>query len=57
MMPLIGFVLEQFVQWKYGVVGTVAFLLLTLGLRFRNSTCASIGSVTLALLFMRPGMD
>ncbi|MFG2472713.1 hypothetical protein ACGFXB_46010 [Streptomyces canus] len=47
---------EQFSQWKYGYVGLIALLLLTLGLKYRNSTCSTVGAVMLALLVMRPAM-
>ncbi|MFC8825024.1 hypothetical protein ACFT9I_06655 [Streptomyces sp. NPDC057137] len=56
MWPLIGFAFEQFVQWKYGTVGALALLLLVVGLKIKNSTCAGIGSIVLALLAMQPGM-
>ncbi|MFD3917576.1 hypothetical protein [Streptomyces sp. NPDC058595] len=56
MSPLIGFVLEQFVQWKFGTAGGLALLLLIVGLKIKNSTCAGIGAVVLALLAMQPGM-
>lgn len=55
-MPVFTFVLEQAVQLKFGAVGAGAFLMLTIGIRVRNSTCAGIGAVVLALLFMQPGM-
>lgn len=55
-MPVLTLVLEQAVQLKYGVLGAGAFLMLTGGIRFKNSTCAGIGAVVLALLFMQPGM-
>ncbi|GAA2481122.1 hypothetical protein [Streptomyces longisporus] len=43
---------EQLVQWRYGPVGIVALLLLGLGLKARNSTCASVGAVMLLLLMI-----
>ncbi|WP_327403070.1 hypothetical protein OG194_25205 [Streptomyces sp. NBC_01288] len=46
----IGF--EQIVQWRYGAMGIVALLLLSIGLRARNSTCASVGAVILLLLMI-----
>ncbi|MFD3519226.1 hypothetical protein [Streptomyces sp. NPDC058653] len=54
MLPLIGFALEQFVQWKFGMAGAASLLLLTIGVKARNSTCATIGAVVLALLLVQP---
>ncbi|WP_405821082.1 hypothetical protein OG705_15670 [Streptomyces sp. NBC_00838] len=56
MSPLIGFVLEQFVQWKFGTAGGLALLLLLVGFKIKNSTCAGVGAIVLALLAMQPGM-
>lgn len=55
-MPVIAFALEQFISWKYGTVGAVALILLSVGLKAKNSTCAGIGAILLALLVMQPGM-
>ncbi|MEU0953930.1 hypothetical protein ACFTTN_09200 [Streptomyces niveus] len=56
MLPLIGLALEQLVQWKFGTVGGLALLLLVVGFKSKNSTCAGIGAIVLALLAMQPGM-
>ncbi|MFK4065719.1 hypothetical protein [Streptomyces sp. NPDC029674] len=45
---------EQLVQWKYGPMGIVGLLLLTIGVKARNPTCSSIGAVVLALLVTAP---
>ncbi|WP_198533180.1 MULTISPECIES: hypothetical protein [unclassified Streptomyces] len=55
-MPVIAIALEQFIQWKYGTVGAVALLLLSVGFKIKNSTCAGIGAIILALLVMQPGL-
>lgn len=56
-MPLIALVIaalaigfEQLVQWKFGPMGIIGFLLLTLGLKARNTACSSIGAVILVML-------
>lgn len=51
-MPFITLGLEQFVQWKYGLMGTVGFTLLTLGLKTGSSNCAGAGALILALLLV-----
>ncbi|MER6712221.1 hypothetical protein ABZ322_09105 [Streptomyces sp. NPDC006129] len=48
--------LEQLFQWKYGVVGIVALLLLVIGIKVRNHTCSSIGAVALALMVSKPAL-
>ncbi|MEU6122688.1 hypothetical protein [Streptomyces sp. NPDC047123] len=45
---------EQLVQWKYGPMGIVGLLLLTVGVKARNPTCSSIGAVVLALMVTGP---
>jgi hypothetical protein len=45
---------EQFLQWRYGPMGLVGLVLLTVGLRARNATCSSLGVVVLALLITGP---
>ncbi|MEI5008120.1 hypothetical protein ACIOWI_35855 [Streptomyces sp. NPDC087659] len=49
-MPLIAFALEEFVQWRFGLMGVIGLGLLSFGLRARNAPCAGVGSVVLALL-------
>ncbi|MER5278851.1 hypothetical protein ABT025_24295 [Streptomyces sp. NPDC002809] len=49
-MPWITLVLEQFLQWKLGVLGSVGFTLTAVGIKFGNDKCLTVGSVTLALL-------
>lgn len=41
---------EQFVEWHYGAVGLAGLILLTVGLKARNTTCSCVGAVVLALL-------
>jgi len=47
---------QQFVQWRYGVPGLVALVLLAIGLKARNQTCSAIGAVALALMVSRPAL-
>lgn len=42
--------LEQLVQWKYGPMGIIAFLALTLGIKARNTMISGIGAVILVML-------
>ncbi|WP_405841388.1 hypothetical protein [Streptomyces sp. NBC_01518] len=51
-VSILGIGFEQIVQWHYGAMGIVALLLLSIGLRARNSTCASVGAVILLLLMI-----
>ncbi|MFF7331102.1 hypothetical protein ACIQU5_09665 [Streptomyces sp. NPDC090306] len=48
--------LEQYVQWKYGVLGATGLLLLTVGVKARNPTVSSAGALLLALLVTGPAM-
>ncbi|GGV53647.1 hypothetical protein [Streptomyces longisporoflavus] len=50
---VIGF--EQLVQWKYGPMGIVAFVLLTVGIKARSTTVSGIGAVILVLLLAQSG--
>jgi hypothetical protein len=56
-LQLVGVVLvlgfEQLVQWKLGPMGLVALFLLGVGVKARNSTCASLGAVILLLLMTK----
>ncbi|WP_255954455.1 hypothetical protein [Streptomyces odontomachi] len=49
----IGF--EQLVQWKYGPMGIIAFLLLSLGVKTRSSALTCIGSVIIVMLLTGRG--
>jgi hypothetical protein len=62
-MPVIALVvatfalgIEQLVQWHFGAMGMIALVLLSIGIKGRNATCAGIGAVVLALLVMQPGL-
>ncbi|GAA4316772.1 hypothetical protein GCM10023086_39430 [Streptomyces venetus] len=45
---------EQLVQWKYGPVGIVGLLLLTVGIKAKSPAVSSAGAVVLALLMTGP---
>jgi hypothetical protein len=45
---VIGF--EQLIQWKYGPMGIIAFLALTIGIKARNTMIGGIGAVILVML-------
>ncbi|MFF2998581.1 hypothetical protein ACFVTC_29115 [Streptomyces sp. NPDC057950] len=49
----IGF--EQIIQWRYGPMGLIAFAVLTVGLKARNTTISGIGAVILVLLLSQSG--
>ncbi|MFF9626400.1 hypothetical protein [Streptomyces griseosporeus] len=47
---------EQLVQWKYGPMGIVGLLLLTVGLKAKSPAVSSLGAVVLALLVTGPAL-
>ncbi len=49
----IGF--EQLVQWKYGPMGIIAFVALTVGIKARSTMLGGIGAVILVMLFAQSG--
>ncbi|MFE1752076.1 hypothetical protein [Streptomyces anandii] len=51
---VVGF--EQLVQWKYGAMGFVGLLLLTVGLKAKNPTISSVGAVVLAMVLAGPAL-
>ncbi|MBA2947281.1 hypothetical protein [Streptomyces himalayensis] len=61
-MPLIAIVVaalaigfEQLIQWKYGPMGIIAFVVLTIGLKAKNTMVSSIGAVILVMLLAQSG--
>ncbi|MEY9992392.1 hypothetical protein ABIE67_004424 [Streptomyces sp. V4I8] len=44
----IGF--EQLVQWKFGPMGFMAFLALSIGIKAKNTMISGIGAVILVML-------
>ncbi|GGY95973.1 hypothetical protein [Streptomyces poonensis] len=51
---LIG--VEQLIEWRYGPMGIVGLLLLTIGLKARSPLCSSTGAVVLALVVAGPAL-
>ncbi|WP_223775433.1 hypothetical protein [Streptomyces sp. 135] len=49
----IGF--EQLIQWKYGPLGIIAFVLLTVGIKAKNTKISGVGAALLVLLLAQPG--
>ncbi|MFE0879831.1 hypothetical protein ACFW4X_33950 [Streptomyces smyrnaeus] len=45
---------EQLVQVRYGVLGLVGFLLLSIGLKARHTGCSTAGALVLATLLLHP---
>ncbi|MER5440530.1 hypothetical protein [Streptomyces sp. NPDC002790] len=49
----IGF--EQLIQWKYGPMGIIAFIVLSIGLKAKNTALSGIGAVILVMLLAQSG--
>jgi hypothetical protein len=49
----IGF--EQLIQWKYGPMGIIAFVALSIGLKAKNTMISGIGAVILVMLLAQSG--
>ncbi|MFC8128152.1 hypothetical protein [Streptomyces sp. NPDC057302] len=61
-MPLIAIVIaalaigfEQLIQWKYGPMGIVAFVLLTVGIKAKSTSISGVGAAILVLLLAQSG--
>ncbi|MBL1081780.1 hypothetical protein JK359_07255 [Streptomyces actinomycinicus] len=53
-LVVVGF--EQLVQWRFGAVGIVGLLLLTVGVKAKNPTVSSAGAILLAVLLAGPAL-
>ncbi|MFE7231986.1 hypothetical protein ACWCRF_18035 [Streptomyces sp. NPDC002405] len=51
---VIGF--EELLQWKYGAMGMIGLLLLTVGIKAKNPTLSSVGAVVLAVQLAGPAL-
>ena len=51
---VVGF--DQVVQWKYGTMGIIGLMLLTVGIKANSPACSSVGAVVLALLVAQPAL-
>jgi hypothetical protein len=49
----IGF--EQLIQWKYGPMGILAFIALSVGLKAKNTAISGVGAVVLVMLLAQSG--
>ncbi|MEU7665313.1 hypothetical protein [Streptomyces lincolnensis] len=49
----VGF--EALVQWKWGAMGIVAFVALTVGIKAKNIAIGGIGAVILVMLLAHSG--
>ncbi|MFE5024317.1 hypothetical protein ACFRAO_13560 [Streptomyces sp. NPDC056656] len=49
----IGF--EQLIQWKYGPMGIIAFVALSVGLKAKNNLISGVGAVILVMLLAQSG--
>ncbi|AWW38871.1 MULTISPECIES: hypothetical protein [Streptomyces] len=61
-MPLIALAIaglavavEQFVQWKFGPMGIIALVALTIGVKAKNTMLGGIGAVLLVMLLAHSG--
>ena len=58
-MPLFALVLaglvigfERLVEWQFGALGVIGFVLLSVGVKAKNITCSCIGAVVLTMLIV-----
>ncbi|MFF4271203.1 hypothetical protein [Streptomyces sp. NPDC001536] len=49
----IGF--EQLIQWKWGPMGIIAFVLLTVGIKAKSTMVGGIGAAILVMLLAQSG--
>jgi hypothetical protein len=61
-MPLVALVIaalaigfEQLIQWKYGPMGIIAFVALTVGIKAKNTMLSGIGAVIIVMLLAQSG--
>ncbi|MCH6161103.1 hypothetical protein [Streptomyces marispadix] len=47
---VIGF--ERLVEWQFGALGAIGFVLLSVGVKAKNVTCSCIGAVVLTMLIV-----
>jgi hypothetical protein len=52
-LALSAFLIDQFVQWRYGTAGALAVGIVSLGHKARNTTSTCIGLIVIALLITR----
>ncbi|MEU7584119.1 hypothetical protein AB0B50_41795 [Streptomyces sp. NPDC041068] len=53
---VVAVTVEQLVQWKYGPMGIIGLLLLTIGVKAKNPACSSVGAAVLALMVTGPAI-
>ncbi|WP_415949834.1 hypothetical protein [Streptomyces sp. KLOTTS4A1] len=46
---------EQAIEWKYGPLGIIAFVALTVGIKAKNTAFSGIGAVILVMLLTQSG--
>ncbi|MGW0824902.1 hypothetical protein [Streptomyces sp. NPDC002845] len=61
-MPLIAILaaalfvgLEQLIEWKYGPMGLIGIVALTVGIKARNALISGIGAVVIVMLLAQSG--
>jgi hypothetical protein len=55
-VPALALLVEQLVQWKYGVAGATGLLLISVGIETRSHKALSAGAVLLAVLLAGPAL-
>jgi hypothetical protein len=46
---------EQLVQWKFGAMGIIGLVALTVGVKAKNATIGGVGAVILVMLLAQSG--
>ena len=47
---VLGF--ERLVEWQFGALGVIGFVLLSVGVKAKNITCSCVGAVVLTMLIV-----
>ncbi|MQY38205.1 hypothetical protein SRB17_62150 [Streptomyces sp. RB17] len=55
-VPALALLVEQLVQWKYGLAGAVGLLLISVGIETKSHKALSAGAVLLAVLLAGPAL-
>lgn len=47
--------LEQTIQWRFGPMGVIAFVALTIGIKAKNAVVSGFGALILVMLLAQSG--
>ncbi|MFI5806584.1 hypothetical protein [Streptomyces sp. NPDC051561] len=50
----IAYCFEQYIDWRYGVPGSIGILLMVVGTKARHPGCAAVGATVLAVTVSGP---